>query len=65
MPIAEYFKHEVSKKQEPAVAESQSQTDDQLFAYMLVAEMTHIKSAAVKRKLKRQLLDSVRCTRGR
>jgi len=60
-PIAEYFKLKAARKQETtSAAESPAQkTEDQLFAEMLVAEMKTIKSASVKRKLKRQLLDTV------
>jgi len=57
-PIAKYFKLKAAKKQELARAESQ-RSEEQLFADMLAGEMKTIKSAAVKRKLKWQLLDTV------
>jgi len=57
-PIAEYFKLKAAKKQETAAAESH-RSEDQLFEYMLVAEIKTFKSTAVKHKLRRQLLDTV------
>ena len=51
VPIADYFKEKATKKKEQAAAESQSRSEDQLFADMLVSEMKTIKSAAVKHPL--------------